>query len=114
MKRLAHIVGLCLFAVLALFIWGLSPYFPWRDVCAQGGLFGLESFTVATDPFCLDDGLFGLERRDRSIGIVQSRLQANGFAEFGIVVWGLLAFLILSLVQVVWSKIAEIGGGKDE
>lgn len=113
MKTIARIVGLLLFSLLVVLLWGLSPYFPWREVCAEGGLFGFEAITIATDPFCSDDGFFGLERRDRSIGVVQSRLQGLGFAEFGVVVWGLLCFLILSLVQVVWSKISSLGGGEE-
>ncbi len=113
MSPLSRIIGFILFLLLVLLLWYLSPFWPWREICGQEGPLGIGWLATAVEPICAREGIAGFEWLDRRGGIVQRRLQANGLGEFGIVTWGLLAFLILSLTQVVWGWIAGLGGDKE-
>lgn len=110
MKSLSRILGVGLFLLLVVALWYLSEFWPWRTLCGEEGPFGLSWLSGLTDPVCPRDGLFGIEALDRRGGVVQRQLQAVGLGEFGLVVWGLLVFLILSLAQALWSRIARMGG----
>lgn len=114
MSLITRIAGVALFAVLVILLWYLSVFWPWREICGNEGPYGIGWLKSAAEPLCSRDGIAGVEALDRRGGIVQRQLQANGLGEFGIVAWALLAFLILSLTQVVWGWAAKLGGGHQE
>lgn len=54
-------------------------------------------------------GLFGQEALPPQGGLVRRWLQGSDFAVFDIVLWAIAAFLLLSFVQAVVSR---LGGGE--
>jgi len=113
MSKLTRIAGIALFLTLVVLLWYLSEFWPWRTLCAEDGPFGIGWLSALAEPLCSRDGIWGIEALDRRGGIIQRQLQALGMGEFGVPVWGLLAFLILSLTQVVWRRIFSLGGGEE-
>lgn len=111
MSFLTRAAGFSLFLALVMALWYLSEFWPWRAICGADGPFGIGWLASLAEPLCARDGIAGIEALDRRGGIVQRQLQAAGLGEFGIVAWGLLVFLILSLIQALWSRIAKIGRG---
>jgi len=108
MSGLARVIGTVLFLTLVIALWYLSAFWPWRTLCGEEGPFGVGWLAALAEPFCARDGLFGIAALDRRGDIVLRLLQPYGLGDFAIVAWGLLAFLILSLAQVVWSRIAGL------
>lgn len=54
-------------------------------------------------------GLFGLEALPPQGGLVRGWVRGTDFATFDIVLWAIGAFLLLSLVQAIVSR---LGGGE--
>ena len=93
MKLVSGLFGLALAALIAAVATYVSRFWTWR--------------------FWDKDGLFGVEllRRDgdllrRNLRDVFNPAGVGELNALDIVIWGLLIFLVLSLLQWLWSKLA--------